>query len=298
MTSIMTRQGRNIGAHRRFIKTIVLAGIIAALPALTMAASDPDCSAPSEKDNNKDCGTHNMMIVGQEAVFLSHLPMFESEHRFQVILEVTLRKGNSSLDEAYFSDRKNNQQVRMYTLRPNDIFVISRMFPDASERKRSSFDAEVFRGHLERDGKPIRNLNNINAEVKRVVYAAELPIKTDPPKDLTYILFGKGNDIYVAHQIARAPDFDQLMAVQVGGQQFNAEDLERGILVTVPNRPNTAARRLKTKESVDARGQIIGGDRVSQMRITAGTEFYFEESELRVPPNFGQTAIEKAAGFK
>jgi hypothetical protein len=34
------------------------------------------------------------------------------------------------------------------------------------------------------------------------------------------------------------------------------------------------------------------------MRITAGTEFYFEESELRVPPNFGQTAIEKAAGFK
>ena len=113
----------------------------------------------------------------------------------------------------------------MYTLRPNDIFVISRMFPDASERKRSSFDAEVFRGHLERDGKPIRNLNNISAEVKRVVYAAELPMKTNPPKDLTYILFGKENDLYVAHQIARAPDFDQLMAVQVGGQQFNAEDL-------------------------------------------------------------------------
>src|SRR3954463_16733071 len=47
----------------------------------------------------RNIGTHNMMVVGVRSVFLSHLPMFEgvcadqmhfeTEHRFQTILEAT-----------------------------------------------------------------------------------------------------------------------------------------------------------------------------------------------------------------
>ena len=261
-----------------------------------MAASDPDCSKPNPKDNNRDCGTHNMMIVGQEAIFLSHLPMFASEHRFQVIVEATLKKEGNSVDDAYFNDRKQHQKEKMYTLNPSDVFVLSRIFGGAEAR--SGFGAGVFRGHLERGGELIPGLDKVQAEVKRVVYAAELPTKAGPPKNLTYILFGKGEDLYLAHQIVRAPDFDQIIAVRVSGQQFAPDDLMRGIIVTIPNRPNSATKKLKPAESVEARAQVSGANQSAPLRLTAGTEFYFEESELKVPPNFGQTALEKAAGFK
>ena len=40
-------------------------------------------------------GVHNQMMVGEQTIYLSHLPMFmfnpqRHEHNFQVILEVTL----------------------------------------------------------------------------------------------------------------------------------------------------------------------------------------------------------------
>jgi hypothetical protein len=33
-----------------------------------------------------------MMVIGEETIFLAHLPMFQSEHRFQVIMEASVRE--------------------------------------------------------------------------------------------------------------------------------------------------------------------------------------------------------------
>jgi len=190
----------------------------------------------------------------------------------------------------------------MYTLMPSDVFVVSRLFLGNIDSRRNSFAANIFRGHLERGGELISSLDNTRldntqVEIRRVVYAAELPTGPGRPNDLTYILFGKGDDLYLAHLIARAPDFDQIIRAEINGQPFALEDLLKGIIVTVPNRPNSAAERLKTGENVDARGQLVGGNQAAPLRLKASTEFYFEEGELKEPPDFKPTALEKAAGF-
>src|SRR3954451_7301136 len=172
---------------RKFTKRLALIGILAAAPTLTMAASDPDCSRRTER-NNPDCGTHNMMIVGEETIFLSHLPMFSSEHRFQVILEATFKKGGNSVDKIYFQDRKGHQQTKMYTLMPSDVFVVSRLFLGNTDSRRNSFAANIYRGHLERGGELIPSLNETRLdttqiEIRRVVYAAELPTEPGRPND-------------------------------------------------------------------------------------------------------------------
>jgi hypothetical protein len=78
------------------------------------ACSDVDCGHPRAiPDKNPDCGVHNMMVVGEKTPFLSHLPMFHSEHRFQVILETTFNKDGTSLDEIYMNDRKNHPNANM-----------------------------------------------------------------------------------------------------------------------------------------------------------------------------------------
>ena len=69
-----------------------------------------NCSPVVNENGEKDCpNIHNMMVVGKDTVFLSHLPMFEqlnkrgdvylTPHRFQVILEATFAKNGSNVDE-------------------------------------------------------------------------------------------------------------------------------------------------------------------------------------------------------
>ena len=261
------------------------------------AASDADCKG--NPPQNLDCGTHNMMVVGEETVFLSHLPMFHSEHRFQVILEATFRRKEEALDRIYTEDRRSHSRVKMYTISPADQFVLSRLFaPDAQPAIRDAFQGTVFRGHLERGGKPISGLEDTEVRVTRVVYAKELRPDDPKAKKLEYILFGKGRELFLAHRITQAPDFDQLVAVQVDGQHdFTDAELNRGVIVTVPNRENAAAQRLKPQENAAAEAHISGANQPLPLHLQVGLEYYFEEGELLSPAKFKQTALEKAAGF-
>jgi hypothetical protein len=49
-------------------------------------------SSPVPTRPHPDCGVHHMMVIGEETIFLAHLPMFQSEHRFQVIMEASVRE--------------------------------------------------------------------------------------------------------------------------------------------------------------------------------------------------------------
>src|SRR5262245_47070731 len=96
--------------------------------------------------------THNMLVVGQETVYLSHLPMFQEEgkppmpHRYQAILEVTFVQ-----QEGYVQDRQAHPTTNIYTLNP-ELFVLPALVTsDPQQKSLRSFNAKViFRGHLER----------------------------------------------------------------------------------------------------------------------------------------------------
>src|SRR5437588_797536 len=82
-------------------------------------------------------------------------------------------------------------QTRMYTLKPADFFILSRvMAKDGSPSSRRSFDATVFRGHLERDPhQVISGLDKVEVEVQKLVYGVELTAQSASRSDLTYIVF-------------------------------------------------------------------------------------------------------------
>ena len=97
--------------HRRdFLQTASIGGLALSLGARPAAADD----GPH---------THNMLMFGEQAVFFSHLPMFDgpsddgtdfvSPHRYQVILEAALTR--DQLD-TYLKDRKAHPGVRLYTI--------------------------------------------------------------------------------------------------------------------------------------------------------------------------------------
>ena len=145
--------------QRLFFTQLCAVAATAALIGSTLKAETPAAGTQEDAPN-----THNMLVVGTEAVFLSHLPMFHgvnkeksdytSPHRYQVILEARFSSGGKDVTAVYTEDRKSHPRTKMYTLSPTSDFVLAKLFtPDVQKPELSSFRATVFRGHLERGGK-------------------------------------------------------------------------------------------------------------------------------------------------
>lgn len=130
------------GRHtsRRAFLTSGAAGALA----FSVVSRSADVEAAEDAPN-----THNMLVFGEQAVFLSHLPMFDalnktktgfrSPHRYQVILEAAFTKEGKDLRDIYFNDRQAHPTTRIYTLSP-DTFVLSRLFTPAKAPKLLYFE--------------------------------------------------------------------------------------------------------------------------------------------------------------
>ncbi len=144
------------------------------------------------------------MLVGSQTAFLSHLPMFDrlnpagteyiTPHRFQVILQASFNSRGSDLSSIYFADRRSHPDTKMFTVSPAPAFVLPRI--DAPSPL-TSFQGTVFRGHLERGGTPIRNLQDVTVNIKKVLHFHRFDPAAQTARSLEYILFGSGSEVFL-----------------------------------------------------------------------------------------------------
>lgn len=287
--------------RRSFLKNVCAAAVASSLCSIKLEAHAPFnpllADAPA---------THNMLVVGEKAVYLSHLPMFNrldrtktsylTPHRYQVLLEATFSRRGKELQNIYMEDRANNPTVNMYTLEPTADFVLPRL---GSSNPLRSFRATIFRGHLERGGEEIKGLEDVTVNVKRVLHFRQFDPKVSKPARLEYLLFGQPSELFLAHFISKPPDFDQIASVKIDGRTFTDAELSAGVRIAIPGRPDSAQQRLR--ENQQAAGEaLIGGAKPqtpSKLQVTALREFYFEEGELLIPATFDPTAEEQSSGF-
>jgi hypothetical protein len=282
--------------RRQFLKqagcaACAMSGVALAVGATAAFAEDPP-------------NVHNMLVVGEQTIFLSHLPMFEglnstkaafrSAHRYQVILEAQFTQAGKDVSELYLKDRQAHPETPIYTLMPSQ-FVVSRLFTPKDKPRLREFTAEVTRGHLERPGhQTIAGLEETLVKATRVVHGGQFEPKSKKPAQLEYILFGKGPELFLAHAISGPPDFDHVLSVKLEGHELGPDDLTREVRVVVPDRKNVSAERLREAQQTPATIRIGGAESsASKVQLVAGREFYFEEGELLVPPTFEPTPEEK-----
>ena len=231
-------------------------------------------------------------------MYLSHLPMFQEEseppmpHRYQAILEVTF-----ATQEGYVKDRREHRPTDIYTLNPERFVLPALVASDPQHKLLRSFKAKaIFRGHLERDDRvPI--LQDVEVSVKRVIHFREFDPKAKKSPQLEYLLFGNGQELFLAHVITAPPDFDQILAVKITDHEFTNEELAKGVPVVFPGTTNAAASRLREQQRVAGEMKVANAPTPKTIRVEVNREFYFEKGELRVPPDFKSTSAEKEAGF-
>jgi hypothetical protein len=238
-----------------------------------------------------------MLLIGEKHVFLSHLPMFmfkahHHPHNFQVILEVKpVPSASGESLTTYVEDRRAHPEVRLYTFVP-DEFEMADL--DPADRKVESLRGTVHRGHFEKDHERI---GTVTAQVGNVVRFRPFKRGEQRPRDLEYLLFGHPDELFLAHLITSAPDFDQILSVSDIEPTLDGEELPNGVRVRVPGRENSALMRLKAQERVVAEVGDVTGSESKELELVIDAELYFEEGELAEPASFAPTEEETAAGF-
>lgn len=170
--------------------------------------------------------THGMLIVGKDVVYASHLPMFKSPnmpnmpHDYQVILKLKL---DDASDKLFKRDQADHPQSMLYTINP-EKFVL----PDMVAKPRP-FKADLYRGHFEREGTKI---GQINITIEKVVLFKKFDPKVKRMKEAQYLVFGSGTERFIAHIISQRPDFDHVMQVET--------TLAEGTIVTTNAKANNA----------------------------------------------------------
>lgn len=247
----------------------------------------PDQHADAERPA---IGPHGMLIVGEETIYVSHLPMWMPPHNFQVILEVTFA-GHDQPQARYVADRKTTG-TRLYTLNPRQQWDIRELAPASPQRLPSllSFQATIWRNHFEshpvtHPGQRFMIAPNAEVHVENVVLFQELHRQGPGLGDLEYWLFGKGQELFLAHVISQPPDFDQVLSVQVGNHHFADEDLRQGVRVVFPGRANTIANKIKEGEQLLGKTPTVGQDAAGSvdLAVAARIELYFETEDLADP---------------
>ncbi|MHA7191987.1 hypothetical protein ACX80N_17010 [Arthrobacter sp. MDT2-16] len=246
-------------------------------------------SGPGGHDEHGSMGVHGMLLFGGDVLYLSHLPMFQHPHNFQVILQVEF---DEVAGKSLRADRANDDND-LYTFEPVE-FHITELDPSGDGPARSSIEGTVYRGHFERGGQPI--FRGAVANVSRVVYFSKLDFHADHTvnSDLTYLCFGGVEQLHLVHLITSSPNFDHVLtARRVPGTLTSqtghpAPDVTNEITSAVPvefrGRSDTPHARLTPKEVVEALFfQSISpgiGFHGFRVQLEIDREIYVELSEL------------------
>jgi hypothetical protein len=204
--------------------------------------------------------------------------MFMKPHDYQVILRASFSSSGGDPQRVYVDDRKAHHTALVYTLKPKAFVLPDLLPPNPGQPARlRSFQADLFRGNFEQpDADTTKIAANVVVTVAGVVLGRKFTPGAPALDRLAYVLFGKGPELWLAHEITAPPDFDQVLSTTVGGHTFTDEELAAGIPITVPSRKNVAAERLGLPPAgpvVDA----VASESVP-VQLQPQVEFYFNDN--------------------
>jgi len=232
---------------------------------LSLAAWRADAQPGTESP-----GVHGMLVLGSESIYASHLPMFMPQHRYQGIWEVSF---GAEGDKVYRAERARPENAKqIFTLNPLERFRL----PELTQT-RKSFQADVFLGHFEREGHE-RILQNVKVTLRRQVHWHPFRNSHERPEAATYLLFGKDKELFLAHWISLAPNFDQVVSVTPSKP---LGEIPEGAQLVIARRND--GDDLKAGESVS--GMMIAGRpeqpfTATPVDLKVGSVIYLEKGEL------------------
>jgi hypothetical protein len=252
------------------MQPILRALLLGALALATIALRSDDSAAQTEI-GSESAGFHGMLLFGSERIYISHLPMFMPQHRYQAIWEVSFGEAGDAIYRAEWARPDNAGGI--FTLAPQELFRL----PDLTAA-RTSFTADVYLGHFERRGHR-KLLEGVTVTLERAVHWHPFLAGDRRPEQATYVLFGGGDELFLAHWISTAPSYDQILALAPSAALGR---VPAGAQFLMPERDDEQPLRAGDMVTglVVHRDRADGPVRVDELDLTVRGVYYVEEGEL------------------
>lgn len=109
-------------------------------------------------------GLHGMVIFGNGSYFIEHIPMLHPPHDVQMVAQVVIKNKSGKI-------LKPDLSQEGFTLKPTENFALN----DLLNNQLNSFQAMLFQGSFESNGKIVIGYNEITIEIVKVLLARSLP---------------------------------------------------------------------------------------------------------------------------
>ncbi|QRX89950.1 hypothetical protein [Streptomyces noursei] len=158
-------------------------------------------------------GYHRFLLIGKETVFAYHLALYhQPAHAYQMIATIHLA---DEVRTAYLEDLAENQDSRVfYSLYSPEHFPLS----DIPNGNKPSFDVQLERVVVDENGN--RDFQKMLDGRTTKAHCAPQDVRhfrqlggLDYPDNLTYLLFGQGDETHLAHQLAQHPNWDEVITI-------------------------------------------------------------------------------------
>ncbi|ATC23556.1 hypothetical protein EIB18_02985 [Caulobacter vibrioides] len=175
--------------------------------------------------------THGMFMLGTTTLYLCHMPMFcKEDHHYQMTLQVSLDAASMA---TYLADKAGNPGSA-YNLINLDTCQFT--LPDLATGAVTTYPAIIYRDYSNDGGGTPSNpiVQSATVTVERVLYYRAFDQNIPRPDNLSYILFGDGQQAHLDHYIAADPDFQHLLTLPEAPNWLSVTQLKAGVLVTFP----------------------------------------------------------------
>jgi hypothetical protein len=202
--------------------------------AMDQMSMEPDMMAIPNKEDQ-----HAFVMLGEKTLFLSHLTMFHMEnHCYQLVVQASL-PGNFM--QRYLQERAEHPDETFFLGNSElDLWTV----PQLQIGKRTCFLADIWRGipyKKEYTEWPWRGelpvIPNVPVCVERIVYFRHFDLNQEYPKSLSYLLFGAGEEAFLAHLQVKEPDFDQVATLTKRPEWLPEEQLQAAVPINFPGLP-------------------------------------------------------------
>jgi plastocyanin len=204
------------------------------------AVQNPGVSDNSDCDHHETPSVHSMVVTGMDSssIFLHHIALFnDTNHFYHATFEAKL--DDPQAQNAYEEFRKKNGDM-LCILDPEHFLL-----PELGTGKRTSFKATFFQGKWESE---IPGLKDVKVSVVRVIQFRRFDSQAAYPDRLTYQLYGNSKEVFLAHQVTAAPNFQEVVKLKEIPAFLTPELIKSSPLLIIPTKQlaTSNSRTLRT----------------------------------------------------
>ena len=183
-------------------------------------------SAPYENENQHEHEGHpefhhRFLILGRKKLFFYHLALYDpnSGHNYQAVIELDI-EDQGQLRAAYLADLEQHVNERVFyalscpmhfelpELKTGKTFpvILERVVVNAAGDKREFQQIPI-------EGSTATVNVHCRGEGAGQVFSFRKLSDVPYPEKLTYLVFGEGDEIHIAHYLARPKNFDEVVDI-------------------------------------------------------------------------------------